>query len=266
MQKSDETTLQPNKTVHRHVSESSPITSKCPGCWWCIWCGGLTGCPASTGSIPPPCSPPPCWSMSSSGSMSLPKRIPPPRDGSQRPPNRIASTQLPVAALSRSCQCDDRSRRSIYGVVSEPTKQLRVGEQLFPIPGVPIPGSVAPGAGKSECCHQPTTTQLCTATPGEMRSISLLALLPGVSGFALPPAARRSAAGENDGRQQQAKPSSVARPSSCGRRAGGGAGRLFSADSGSGRSGAGVAMEPRRKEWFATKAQETVDYSNVEAM
>eukprot|EP00903_Cladosiphon_okamuranus_P014407 g13375.t1 len=95
-----------------------------------------------------------------------------------------------------------------------------------------------------------------------MRSISILALLPGVSGFALPPAARRATAGENDVRQQAKSSAAVARPS--GRRPRGG--RLFAVDSGSGRSGAGVAMEPRRKEWFPTKAQETVDYSNVEAM
>lgn len=89
-----------------------------------------------------------------------------------------------------------------------------------------------------------------------MRSISILALLPGVSGFALPPTARRATAGENDVRQAKSSPPPSGRAV--------GRGRLF-ADSSSGSSG-GVAVEPRRKTWFATKAQETVDYSNVEAM
>lgn len=97
---------------------------------------------------------------------------------------------------------------------------------------------------------------------GTMRSISMLALLPGVSGFVLPPVAWRAIAGENDVRQAKSS-AAVARPPSGSRARGG---RLCAVDSGSGRSGAGLAMEPRRKEWFATKAQETVDYSNVEAM
>lgn len=90
---------------------------------------------------------------------------------------------------------------------------------------------------------------------GMMRSLSVLALLPGVSGFTLHPTARRATAGENDVRQAKSSAPPSRYPG----------GRLF-ADSSSGGSGGAVAEEPRRKTWFATKAQETVDYSNVEAM
>lgn len=87
-----------------------------------------------------------------------------------------------------------------------------------------------------------------------MRSISIFALLPGVSGFTLSPTARRATAGESDVRQPAVAPPSR-RP-----------GRLFADSSNSASASGGVAMEPRRKTWFPVKAQETVDYSNVEAM
>jgi len=84
----------------------------------------------------------------------------------------------------------------------------------------------------------------------------LAALVPGIAGFALPPSAGRATARASTVLQAR----TASRPP----------GTLYAEGSsgdggGGGDSLGGVAGKPSRTSWFPTKAQETVDYRNLEA-
>ncbi len=90
-----------------------------------------------------------------------------------------------------------------------------------------------------------------------MLAIGVLAtLVPGIAGFAIPPSAGRATALASSVLQIRTAIRPPGTLQAEGSNSGGGGG---------GDSSGGVAVGPRRKSWFPTKAQETVDYRNLEA-